>query len=126
MKTQKQRIGIWGENEAVEFLQKKGYVLFARNFRTRFGEVDIIAWDEKKHFGKTLCFIEVKTRTYGEGNAERATGKEKLRRLFMASRAFCLRHTINIENTPIQFEQVSIYGQENDVDHIDHYVIPID
>ncbi len=126
MKTQKQLIGTWGEDYAVQFLQKKRYTIIERNFRIRSGEIDIIAWNEKKHFGKTLCFIEVKTRSYGQGSAERATGKQKLQNLFVAARTFCLREKINMDTTPIQFEQVSVYGKEDKVERVDLYVIPIE
>jgi len=45
------------EEKAAEFLKIKGYKLICRNFRTRFGEIDIIAKD-----GDWIAFIEVKAR----------------------------------------------------------------
>lgn len=126
MQTEKQIIGAWGENEAVSYLRKKGYTVFERNFRTRAGELDIIAWHEKKHFGKTLVFVEVKTRSYGEGSAERATNYQKLSNLFLAARTFCLIKKISLDITPIQFEQVSIYRKNEVVDRIYHNIIPVD
>jgi putative endonuclease len=53
----KRNEGIHGENLAVTFLQKNGFVIIDRNFRIRGGEIDIIAID-----GDTLSFVEVKTR----------------------------------------------------------------
>jgi len=44
-----------GEELASSFLRKKGYRIVERGYRTRFGEIDIIAYD-----GEVLCFIEVK------------------------------------------------------------------
>lgn len=126
MKTQKQVTGQWGEDEASQFLQDQGYDIVERNFRTRMGELDIIAWHTKPHFGKTLCFVEVKTRASGEGSAERATGASKLSNLFAAARAYCLKNTINTETTPIQFEQVSIYGSNDHIEQILHHIIPIE
>ena len=58
------RLGEKGEGLAVNFLKKKGYKIIERNYKTRLGEIDIIAAD-----GKTLAFIEVKTResiAYGQ------------------------------------------------------------
>ena len=46
------------EEKAVEFLKIKGYKIVCRNFRTRFGEIDIIAKDKKY-----IVFIEVKARS---------------------------------------------------------------
>lgn len=49
------------------FLEKKGYLIVERNFRTRNGEIDIVAIDPSTGSGQaTLVFVEVKTR---EGNA---------------------------------------------------------
>ncbi|HWQ05269.1 MAG TPA: YraN family protein [Longilinea sp.] len=56
--THRQRIGKWGEDLAVCYLEGKGLTLVARNERTEFGEVDLIMLD-----GADLIFIEVKTRT---------------------------------------------------------------
>lgn len=49
---------------ASEFLDNKGYLIIERNFRTRFGEIDIVCLD-----GQILVFVEVKTKighTFGE------------------------------------------------------------
>lgn len=46
-----------GEDIAVGYLKNKGYIIFKRNYHSRYGEIDIIA--EK---GNKLAFVEVKTR----------------------------------------------------------------
>ncbi|HSG69457.1 MAG TPA: YraN family protein, partial [Planctomycetaceae bacterium] len=46
-----------GERLAVRHLKKSGLKIVARNYRNRFGEIDIIALD-----GQTIVFVEVKTR----------------------------------------------------------------
>jgi putative endonuclease len=50
------RLGDDGEQFAVEHLERLGYEVVARNHRTRFGELDVVALD-----GDTLVFCEVKT-----------------------------------------------------------------
>ncbi len=50
-------IGAFGEYTAVRALRSNGYDIFATNYSTRFGEVDIIAF-----YQGFLCFVEVKTR----------------------------------------------------------------
>ena len=53
-------LGRHGEEAAVEHLRRLGYEIVARNHRTRFGELDVIARD-----GPTLVFCEVKSRREG-------------------------------------------------------------
>ena len=50
-------LGRWGEAQAADWLEKRGCVLVAANWRCRFGEIDLIAED-----GDFLCFVEVKLR----------------------------------------------------------------
>jgi putative endonuclease len=50
-------LGSRGEDLAVEHLRRLGFVIVARNVRTRDGEIDLIAFD-----GRVLVFVEVKTR----------------------------------------------------------------
>jgi putative endonuclease len=59
------QLGQRGEDLAAEHLARRGFRILERNFRTRWGELDIIAFD-----GRVLAFCEVKTR--------RATGRSPL------------------------------------------------
>jgi putative endonuclease len=56
----RRRHGELGERLAAEHLAHRGYSIVARNFRTRYGELDLIAADER-----ALVFCEVKTRVAG-------------------------------------------------------------
>ena len=49
--------GAWGELAACAFLERRGYRIEMRNFRTRFGEIDMIAVQ-----GQYIVCVEVKTR----------------------------------------------------------------
>ncbi|MGH2871681.1 MAG: YraN family protein [Solirubrobacteraceae bacterium] len=53
-------LGATGERLAAEHLARLGYVIVERNYRTRWGELDIVA-----RCGATLAFCEVKTRRAG-------------------------------------------------------------
>jgi putative endonuclease len=57
---QRRRHGELGERIAAEHLTHRGYSIVARNFRTRYGELDLIAADDQ-----ALVFCEVKTRVAG-------------------------------------------------------------
>ena len=63
-----------GEDAAIKLLQTRGYKIIARNFRSKVGELDIVAID-----GNTLVFVEVKTRWSKEyGVPEEAITSRKL------------------------------------------------
>jgi putative endonuclease len=73
----RQELGKLGEDLAVRELERRGYAILARRFRTRHGEIDIIARD-----GGTLVFVEVKARETAEfGTAAEAVTRWKQRRL---------------------------------------------
>jgi putative endonuclease len=54
---QRPELGRLGEQLATEHLIRRGFQIVERNYRTRWGELDIVAFD-----GRTLAFCEVKTR----------------------------------------------------------------
>ena len=58
MTYERKKLGTHGEDLAVEFLKRRGYRILHRNFKLKFGEIDIVAQE-----GDTVCFIEVKTKT---------------------------------------------------------------
>ena len=60
----RQILGQRGEQLATEHLRRCGFQILERNYRTRWGELDIVAFD-----GRTLAFCEVKTRRTGGGAA---------------------------------------------------------
>ncbi len=52
------QLGAWGEQQAEEYLLKKGYRLLKRRYRCRFGEIDLVM-----KLGEITVFVEVKTRS---------------------------------------------------------------
>lgn len=75
--TTRNELGAAGEQIAVDHLQRLGLRVVARNWRCRYGELDMIAAD-----GDTAVFVEVKTRTGdGFGGVEQAVTPAKVRRL---------------------------------------------
>ncbi|MFQ6041700.1 MAG: YraN family protein [Candidatus Poribacteria bacterium] len=57
MKHSKKQLGEIGESLAVKFLKRKGYRIIEQNYRSTWGEIDIVAQDED-----IVTFVEVKTR----------------------------------------------------------------
>lgn len=95
-------IGKGGEDLAVKLLKGKGYKIVGRNYRTRLGEVDIIAKD-----GETVVFVEVKTRaTAAYGTAKEAVGYTKKKRFIAAAKDYIARH--GLSESPARFDVVSI------------------
>ena len=89
MTTHRIRLGKWGEGVAVRFLQEKGYVLVATNYRCRWGEVDIVAQE-----GDDLVFVEVRTRrSVLYGTPEESITAAKARKLVATPRSFYRRTT---------------------------------
>ena len=79
-----QSFGKQGENAAAEYLKNLGYKILARNFRTRWGEIDIVCRDED-----CLVFAEVKTRVDESfGAPEAAVTRTKQQHLVKAAQIY--------------------------------------
>ncbi|MGI6412369.1 MAG: YraN family protein [Syntrophomonadaceae bacterium] len=91
----RKQIGQLGEDKAVQFLKVKGYSILHRNYRTRFGELDIVCQDQH-----SLVFIEVKTRTSIKfGYPEEAITYQKIKHVKKAA-------AIYINNEQKRFSEV--------------------
>ncbi len=72
-------LGALGEQLAIEYLSREGLTILARNWRCRYGELDVVAADVAS---STVVFVEVKTRTGdGFGGLAEAVPPDKVRRL---------------------------------------------
>jgi putative endonuclease len=95
-------LGARGEQLAIDYLRSRGLRVLCRNWRCRFGEIDVVARD-----GKTTAFIEVKTRSglnYGLPiEAVTEAKRKRIRQLAM----MWLRH-FGGPWAPIRFDVVSV------------------
>jgi putative endonuclease len=104
MTVQRQLFGKAGEDVAVQELERRGYAILARRYRTRHGEIDIVARD-----GETTVFVEVKARTTAEfGGAAAAVTGLKQRRLASMAMDFVARHRLS--GRACRFDVVAIDG----------------
>lgn len=80
----KKIVGKLGEDIAREYLKGKGYRIIEQNYRTRYGEIDLIAQKEN-----TLVLVEVRTKT-GEqfGKPEETLKKRKIKKFKMNALAY--------------------------------------
>ena len=86
-----QRIGKWGEDTAAEYLTQQGYAIMARNVRTPYGEIDIIAKQTD-----VIIFVEVKTRTSNTmGLPEEAITPRKREHMLAAAEHYAAEHEID-------------------------------
>ena len=97
--------GAWGEAAARGYLTRAGYRIVDCNFRTRFGEIDIIA-----QAGEYLVFVEVKTRK----NARFAAAREyvtpaKQARILAAAEEWLQGHPTMLRP---RFDVIEVYGEE--------------
>ena len=105
MKNIRLEIGKIGEEKAIVFLKNNGYKILDKNFRTRFGEIDIIA-EEKND----IVFIEVKTRTnYSFGVPQLAVDIKKQKKITKAA-----LHYIKIKNISNKNFRFDVVAQIND------------
>lgn len=98
----RQELGRLGEELAVRELERRGYAILERRYRTRGGEIDIVAED-----GGTLVFVEVKARMDAEfGSAAEAVTPWKMRRLARMANDYLARRGVACR--PCRFDVVAI------------------
>ena len=79
-----QNWGKFGEDMAAKFLERQGFQIVERNFRTRWGEIDLIVQK-----GEHLHFVEVKTRLIPDyGRPEEAVHRFKKQRLLATAKMY--------------------------------------
>ncbi len=97
-----------GETLAGKILKKKGCKILKRNYVSKYGEIDIVAYDKG-----TISFVEVKTRqSENYGPPELAVTKEKRKRIVRTAKNYLVAN--HIEDTDCRFDVVSILYKEDD------------
>ncbi len=112
-KPQRDSLGERGENVAARFLRNQGYKILLRNFRCELGEIDIIARD-----GRTLVFVEVKTRSEDEPTPEAQVNSVKQQQVCRVARYYLSRY--GVPQPPARFDVVGILwppGREPQIRH---------
>ena len=97
--------GAWGEQVARVYLERHGYVILETNFRTRLGEIDIIAQD-----GKYTVFAELKTRKNDRFAAAREhVTPAKQARILAAAEEWLQSH---LDAPQPRFDVIEVYGEQ--------------
>ena len=101
----RQAFGVLGEEHARAELERRGYVIVARRYRTRHGEIDIVARD-----GDMLVFVEVKARTSGSfGDPEEAVTRQKQQRVVWMAVDYLARQRLG--EVACRFDVVSVQAE---------------
>lgn len=111
-------IGVIGEKASVEYLKKNKYKIVTTNFKTTFGEIDIIATK-----GKEIVFFEVKTRSSTSfGLPIEFVNSEKLRKITQTIRFFMNYYKVTLQP---RIDVIEVYAKlfENkyEVERIVHH-----
>lgn len=98
-------LGRWGEEQAAAFLRKAGYEILGLGYRTRYGEIDIIAGKNGQ-----IAFVEVKLRRnayYAEARENVTRAKQE--KLKMTAQLWLQKEDCDL---PCRFDVVEVYAPE--------------
>ena len=114
MTYERKKLGSHGEDLAVEFLKRRGYRILHRNFKLKFGEIDIVAQE-----GDTVCFIEVRTKTTDQmGTPFESITPFKQRKLSKLALAYLKNQYKSVE-VRARFDVVAVVSQDGKEEKIE-------
>lgn len=106
----KKLLGASGEKLAVKYLKKQKYKILEVNYKTHFGEIDVIAQD-----GQAIVFIEVKTRTSSDyGEPSEAVDYKKRQKYKIVAEEYLMR--TGKTDCECRFDAVEVKNKE--INHI--------
>jgi putative endonuclease len=118
--TPKDALGDRGENLAARYLRNQGYKIIVRNFRSEVGEIDIVARD-----GRTIVFVEVKSRAYDDPEPEDQVNDLKRHQITKAAKMYLGRY--GTPQPPARFDVVAVVwpnGRDPIIRHTPHAFEP--
>ena len=107
--------GKMGEEASVKLLEKKGYKVLERNYRTRFGEIDVVCLK-----GNTVVFVEVKSKT-GErfGEPWEMIDKRKLGQVERIAKMYLIKRRLG--DMLCRIDVVGVWLREEKVERLKHW-----
>lgn len=122
MSTSRQVTGKLGEDLAAEYLVKKGYTLLEKNFRTRSGEIDLVAMQNPGGVDQVLVFVEVKTRrSTSYGYPEESVTWQKQAHMQAAARLYLSKHAHWTGDWRFDVLAVQLSGSDRQKAEIEHF-----
>jgi len=110
-----QAVGAIGEQTAADYLVKQGYRILERNFRSRGGEVDIVAKDRQG----CIAFVEVKTRrSLAYGLPQLAVTPRKQHQISKGALAWLSKNRLH--NCAARFDVIAVLLQDGAAPTVEH------
>ncbi len=104
--------GKLGEEIASRYIQSKGGIIIEQNYRTKIGEIDLIA-----KINGELVFVEVKSRSsINYGYPSEAVNYKKQRKITNVAKYYILDNSL--ENVSVRFDIIEIYLKNKKINHI--------
>ena len=111
----RRRVGDRGEALALEYLAEKGYTPIERNYRTRFGEIDLVVRDEG-----TLVFVEVKLRRGTDfGNPLEAVTPRKRARIRLVAELYLAEKGTSYDEVRFDVVGILLRAGKPEVRHVE-------
>lgn len=106
--------GKLGEEIAFKYILSKGGKVIEKNYRTKMGEIDLIA-----RLNGELVFVEVKSRSnINYGYPSESVNYKKKRKISNVAKYYILENSL--ENLSIRFDVIEIYFNEKKINHIEN------
>ena len=104
-----------GEDAAVKFLKRKGFKILERNFRTRFGEIDLVCMK-----GERVIFVEVKAKT-GErfGEPWEMVDERKINQIKRMGKFYLMKNGMN--DSWCRLDVVGVWLRDGKVEKLEHW-----
>ncbi|MFH1540104.1 MAG: YraN family protein [bacterium] len=114
----KKRIGRAGEKAAARYLSDRGFLILAKNFSCRHGELDIVA--RKRDL---IVFTEVKTRSSEDyGGAEESVGPQKQEKIRKTASYFVKTNKLPEDKLLFRYDVFAVYVNERGrVTRVEHF-----
>ncbi|MBI2450918.1 MAG: YraN family protein [Parcubacteria group bacterium] len=121
MQNQKSELGKFGEDFSVQYLENHNYKILDRNYRLKFGELDIVAQK-----GKTVVFCEVKTRIKNDfASPEDNVNFKKQKKLIRLAELYLIKNKYP-QNQEWQIDIISIdvdrQSKKSEIRHLEQAI----
>lgn len=109
--------GSQGEQQALEYLIKKGYKFIDKNWHySKNAEIDLIMQDKK-----TLVFVEVKSRTTTNfGHPFEAITQNKIKNIKLAIQAYLIEHAKDFKTENFRIDGIAIIQKPFSIEHLEN------